>query len=280
MLDGCLAAPGATGSDAAGELAGIAAPHVGLDGGRDAYAAAYRAMQPEHGDRVFVILGTSHYGEPERFGLTRKPFVTPLGRAIPDAVLVDELAAAAPEAVGMEDYCHAIEHSIEFQVLFLQHLYGPGVRILPILCGSFAASLGTGGWPEDNGNVARFLDALGTIAAREGRRLFWVLGIDMAHRGKRYGDDFAARAGRDEMADTAAADRRRLERLSAGDAAGFWELVRENGDPLRWCGASPAYVLLKALPGVRGELLCYRQWNIDEQSVVTFAGMTFRTGAG
>ena len=35
---------------------------------------------------------------------------TPMSR------LVDELAAAAPNAVRMEDYCHAVEHSIEFQV--------------------------------------------------------------------------------------------------------------------------------------------------------------------
>ena len=30
----------------------------------------------------------------------------------------------------MEDYCHAVEHSIEFQVVMLQHIYGPKVRIL------------------------------------------------------------------------------------------------------------------------------------------------------
>ena len=38
-----------------------------------------RLLGPELRDRTFVILATSHYGEPERFGLTRKPFVTPLG---------------------------------------------------------------------------------------------------------------------------------------------------------------------------------------------------------
>jgi hypothetical protein len=32
---------------------------------------------------------------------------------------------------------------------------------------------------------------------------------------------------------------------------------------------------LKALPHVRGSLLRYQQWNIDEQSVVSFAGMRF-----
>ena len=65
-------------------------------------------------------------------------------------------------------------------------------------------------------------------------------------------------------------------RLKAGDAAGFWSLVRENGDDLRWCGASPLYVFLRAVAPAGGELLRYEQWNIDEQSVVSFAGMSFR----
>ena len=103
-----------------------------------------------HQDRTFVVLGTSHYGEPDRFGLTRKPFVTPFGETITDGRLVDELAQAAPESIRMEDYCHAIEHSIEFQVLFLQYLYGPNIRILPILCGSFLRSIYQGGKPEGN----------------------------------------------------------------------------------------------------------------------------------
>ena len=60
----------------------------------------------------------------------------------------------------MEDYCHAVEHSIEFQVVMLQHLYGPRVRILPILCGPFVKSIYEGGLPEKTDGVARFFDAL------------------------------------------------------------------------------------------------------------------------
>jgi MEMO1 family protein len=41
------------------------------------------------------------------------------------------------------------------------------------------------------------------------------------------------------------------------------------------CGSAPLYTFLKAVPGARGKLLRYEQWNIDEQSVVSFAGMSF-----
>jgi len=273
-------APPNLNGDSAGSLVGIAAPHVSPFGGWESYRDAYSAIQPSNGasmrERTFVVLGTSHYGEPDRFGLTRKPFVTPFGEAMTDGRLVDELASAAPESIRMEDYCHAIEHSIEFQVLFLQYLYGPNIRILPILCGSFVRSIYQGGSPESNPGVARFFDALGNLAAREGNNLFWVLGVDMAHMGRRYGDPLIARADQGEMAAVAERDKSRIGRVIEADSQGFWDLVRENQDDLKWCGSAPIYTFLKAQPQARGTLRRYQQWNIDEQSVVSFAAIAFR----
>jgi MEMO1 family protein len=257
-------------------LVAIAAPHVSPFGGWECYQAAYNLLTPEYSDRIFVVLGTSHYGEPDRFGLTRKPFVTPFGTARTETGLVDEIERRGGDAVKMEDYCHAVEHSIEFQVIFLQHVLGPDVRILPMLCGPFANSIYRGGLPEDNPRVAQVFDTLGDIAAREGKRLMFVLGIDMAHMGRRYGDRFPALANVDEMAEVEARDRRRIDHINGGDAGSFWGEVQRNHDDLKWCGSSPLYTFMKAAPGARGELRQYQQWNIDEQSVVSFAAMSFR----
>jgi hypothetical protein len=265
-------APAANGDN----LIGIAAPHVSPGGGYESYRAAYQLLSPRYKERTFVILGTSHYGAPERFGLTRKPYVTPWGASRTNVSLVDELTRQAPGAIAMEDYCHSVEHSIEFQVLFLQSIFGPDISVLPILCGSYAQSIYREGKPESNDNVKRFLGALGEIAAREGDRLLWVLGIDMAHMGRRYGDDFEARANENEMLEVGGRDRQRMERIAAGDAAGFWDLVQENHDDLKWCGSSPVYTFLKAVPNARGSIEKYEQWNIDPHSVVSFAGMSFR----
>src|SRR6185503_5159868 len=101
---------------------------------------------------------------------------------------------------------------------------------------------------------------LGDIAAREGQRLCWVLGVDMAHMGRRYGDRFTAYADRGEMADVAKRDRDRLACLTAGDARGFWDLVQHNQDDLKWCGSSPFYTFSKILPQARGNVLEYQQW--------------------
>ncbi len=257
-------------------LIGIASPHVSPFAGWESYRDAYAALRPEYRDRTFIILGTSHYGEPDKFGLTRKPFQTPFGDTRNATDLVDELERAAPDAVRLEDYCHAVEHSIEFQVLFLQHLYGADVRILPILCGAFARSIYRGGKPEDHEPTERFFDALGNMAARRGRELLFVLGVDMAHMGRRYGDPLSARAEQGEMLLVGGRDRARIDQVASGNADGFWDLVQENRDDLKWCGSAPLYTFMKAVPHARGTLRRYQQWNIDEQSVVSFGALAFR----
>jgi hypothetical protein len=150
------------------------------------------------------------------------------------------------------------------------------VRIVPVLCGPFARSIYyEGGAPEADEGVRRFFGALGEVAAAEGDRLFWVLGIDMAHMGARYHDEFEATAGKGAMAEVAVRDRGRIERVLAGDHAGYWEMVQDGHDDLKWCGSAPLYTFLRAVPGARGTLLRYQQWNIDPASVVSFAGMAF-----
>jgi len=124
--------------------------------------------------------------------------------------------------------------------------------------------------------VRRFFGGLGEIAEREKGRLIWVLGVDMAHMGVRYGDAFAARAEQGEMAVVRMRDELRIARVLASDAQGFWNLVQENrDDDLKWCGSSVIYSFMKAVPKARGTLQRYDLWNIDEQSVVTFVGMSF-----
>ena len=278
LLGQHLAMDAPSGGSSTTRPVGIAAPHVSPEGGFASYAAAYRTLGPADARRTAVILGTSHYGPLHRFGLTKKAYSTPLGEARSDLELAEWLEQNGGPAAVREDYCHAVEHSIEFQVVFLQHVLGPDLRILPILCGPFAYDHVR---PEDDPGVEHFLAALRELAAREGDRLLFVLGIDMAHIGRRYGDALRAKADRGPMLEVRIRDEERIERALAGDAAGFWRLVRgDEGDDLSWCGAAPLYTFLQTAGPVRGRRLHYEQWNIDKESVVTFAGLVFDRAAG
>ena len=256
----------------------IAAPHVSPEGGYASYSAAYAL--PENADediKTFVILGTSHYGAPERFGVTSKPFRTPLGTVEIDRDALSFFVERGGDAVVEEDYCHRTEHSIELQVLFLQHRLAQPFRILPILCGPFVDSLVRAVPPETLDGNARVFHALTELATKR-PDLVWVLGVDMAHIGLRYGENEPARAYEGRMLEVREQDERRLERIAAGDAEGFYELVHPEGDALNWCGYAPIYTFLRAMHTrqVEGSVCSYEQWNIDEASVVTFAALHFR----
>ena len=133
--------------------------------------------------------------------------------------------------------------------------------------------------PESVDSVARFVGALGALAARKERELCFVLGVDFAHVGRRYGDGRAARAYQGPLATVAERDDARVDRIAAGDAEGFWNLLMERGDDdLKWCGSSPIYTFLRAVPQARGHRLSYEQWNIDDASVVSFGALSFSGG--
>jgi hypothetical protein len=91
--------------------------------------------------------------------------------------------------------------------------------------------------------------------------------------GSRYGD--AAANAETVTLEVKAEDHARLGRALSGDARGFFELAHSADDALKWCGTTPIYTFLRAAPAARGELLHYGQWNIDEESVVTYAGLEF-----
>jgi predicted class III extradiol MEMO1 family dioxygenase len=72
-------------------------------------------------------------------------------------------------------------------------------------------------------------------------------------------------------------DEARLACIEDGDADGFFALVHPKRDELRWCGYSPIYTLLRSVSRLKGRTLSYEQWNIDPQSVVSFAGIEFQS---
>ena len=103
-----------------------------------------------------------------------------------------------------------------------------------------------------------------------------MLGVDFAHIGRRYGDAHAARAYAGPLAEVAERDRARWRAWPPGTRRvfGIWS-IEGGDDDLKWCGSSPLYTFLRAVPQARGRRLAYEHWNIDEASVVSFGAMAF-----
>src|SRR5262249_1628923 len=137
-----------------------------------------------------VILGVAHQYCRNRFALTRKDFATPLGLVSTDKSYVNRIAEESGTDLFEDELSHRTEHSIEFQVVFLQYLLG-GRRpfsIVPILVGSFQDLMEQGTEPIDDPEVRRFVDALRRVEAGSGKRVAYIGGIDLCHVGPEFGD--------------------------------------------------------------------------------------------
>ena len=53
------------------------------------------------------------------------------------------------------------------------------------------------------------------------------------------------------MQEVEARDRARIARINSLDADGYWDLVQDRQDDLKWCGSSPFYTFLKTAPKSR-----------------------------
>jgi hypothetical protein len=276
-MDGFFTAPGGPGPVAGfqgGGVRGLIAPHIDFHRGGPAYAWAYRDLAERGEADLFVIFGTCHAGMTHPFALTRKHYDTPLGRARVDGDFVDALARRSRQDCFGAELAHRNEHSIEFQAVFLQYLYGGRreVEIVPVLTSFVHEALARRQRPDEDRSVRAFLDALGETAAASRRRVAFIAGADLAHMGPRFGDP--APVSPAEMAVIDREDRQLLAAVEAGDADGFFESVRRDNDRRRTCGLSPIYTLLRSLGGAKGTLRQYGQWP-DPQGVVSFASVVF-----
>jgi AmmeMemoRadiSam system protein B len=254
-----------------GRPVALVSPHIDISVGAKGYASAYRCLENVSPERV-VVLGVGHQGFQGLFALTDKDFVTPLGSARAEKTSLENLREAGKEVIAPNDFAHKAEHSIEFQVIFLQHLLkNRPFRIIPILCGSLLSSL-----PEYTRSAYRekarpFLEALSEIVNDPGTLV--VAGVDFSHIGPKFGHSMPARhlESRSE-----AHDRKLLHHLVAMDAEGFWEESRKVNDQFNVCGFAALACFLEVLPPAAGRLLHHETWHEEAtRSAVSFAGVVF-----
>jgi MEMO1 family protein len=258
-----------------GALAGIIAPHIDPRRGAAVYAHAYGELRQHEPPELVIILGTSHYGAgPELFSATHKDYATPLGAVRTDAEFVDRLAARYHAGdLFADELLHRSEHSIEFQALFLKWaLDGRDFAVVPILVSSFHEMVERKVSPEKDPRVGDFVEALKEQLDAERRPALILAGVDFAHVGRKFGDEFAADEAVGER--IRREDRRLIEFIERGDPEGFYADVLKDHDARRICGLAPMYTQLAILRGRSGRLLKYGiAMEPETGSAVSFAGV-------
>lgn len=265
------------GAGTSSAVSAVLVPHIDLRAGGACYTHGYRPLFEEDPADLYVILGVAHYGDGSFFVGTGKDFETPLGRVRTARELVSAWTEEASLDVCEGQIAHRTEHSIEFQLLFLQHgLNKRPFEILPVLCGSLEPYLAADKRPEEIEESGRLLEALRTTLSGYDGRVRYVVSVDLAHVGPKFGDpepidDDAARR-HEEL------DRALLESAVRGDAAGLFLSLQQDMNARRVDAASALYTLLYLNPGLRGELVAYGQnRQPDTGSMVSFGSMLFRS---
>ncbi len=279
FLDAFFTADGEEGPPAVGgpdraPLRCLIVPHIDFARGGHVYARGYRALFGAGKPDTVFLFGVAHCGVPVPFTLTSKAFETPLGTLETDQAVVDALAAACDYDPFEHEFVHRSEHSIEFQAILLAYLYGPSVKIVPVLCSSFAENDGPT-IPSEMDGINRFLEACRTAASARGRRVAVIAGADLAHVGRRFGDDFDVDDAVIES--VARRDEEDLAHVLANAPDVFYASVMKDDNARRVCGLGCIYAALRTAhaTGSRAKLHAYDYAHDPLGGIVSFAAIAF-----
>jgi AmmeMemoRadiSam system protein B len=261
-----------------GELACLVAPHIDYHRGGGCYGGIYPHLAASTAD-LFVLMGTAHQYSQRMFHLSAKDFESPLGTLACDADFVSRLAHRFGVTRAFADeYLHKKEHSLELQLPFISRVK-PGVSIAPVLVGSFHQAVLSGKYPSEWEEYEAFVGSLVEVLREEqqrGRRFCFIAGVDMAHVGAFFGDDWALSP--EKMEQVAERDREYLAAIEAQDSRRLFAHIAEDQDARRICGFPTMHTIIDVLNRLGVTYSCQSssyQQAVDYQSgcAVTFAGM-------
>lgn len=256
-------------------IAGLIAPHLDYPRGQPCYQEAYATLAGQTHFERFVILGTNHFGRSTSVVATAKDFETPLGISAVDVPLLEQIEQRCGQSIRKYEFDHQREHSLELQVLLLQHLFSPGsFKIVPLICPSPCGPTGTA--PLDGGGVdlKSFAEILGDLIREDDTPTCIIAGADLSHIGRFFGD--TADLSDELLSEVRERDEAALAHVQTNDPETFRRSVAAADNPTRICSAGCIYALMTALPEIKPRLLKYHQAvNHEAQCAVTCAAAVF-----
>ncbi|MCX7930525.1 MAG: AmmeMemoRadiSam system protein B [Chlorobi bacterium] len=248
-------------------------PHIDFRVAAEHYAYPFNALRQTDFDLI-VHIGTSHYGWQDRFLLTTKDFLTPLGRIKTDIELVEKLRQHAGVHLVKNDSPYQPEHALELHHVFVQYLFPDReFTVLPILVTSFHDFVHSGQHPQTDTKYSAVLQALRTVVEQSGRTALVLVSGDLAHIGRRFGDHWDAAPMLDQLRSE---DYEVLDAIARGKSSRLFGIVARTQDARRICGFPPAMTFLDAFSPGTGVALDYGQWNdAPTKSAVSFGSVVW-----
>jgi MEMO1 family protein len=249
-IESCFLSPGGPGrlpdANPAGprEIVGLVSPHAGLMYSGMVAAHAYLRLAEDGLPQVAVIMGPNHRAYLPAVALSDdSAWRTPLGETAVDVEIARRIAAVYPMA-EFNSSAHALEHSLEVQLPFLQYVGnragGSSIRIVPILIGAAVRLASPGGELQ----FAREFGAA-VADALQGEDAVIIASTDFTHY--------------ESSQSASAKDSRAISCIEALDEEGLIRTVQECG--ITMCGVLPTAVMIaaaKKMGATSGRKLVYR----------------------
>lgn len=252
----------------------IMAPHIEFESGGAGFAWAYHVLAASDAER-FIILGTSHVPMSNFFALTRKAFETPFGRLETDQAFVDTLAGQLSYDPFEDELIHKTEHSIEFQVVFLQYLFRQRpITIVPILCGGLMYEAIVHNEPlAQTPQLEESIRCLHGLVKASPKTCI-IASVDFSHIGVNYGHK--SRPDPATLRRVGQVDHTLLTAMKHVAHEDFATQLYRNQNATQVCGIVPMYTTLRLIEGTKGTLLHYDCVEFRPDSFVSFASMVWK----
>jgi len=234
---------------------GILVPHMDMRVAIDTYGKVYGRV--DRNPDTVVILGVSHYLHETPFSVCPLNLETPLGILEVDREVIGRLQRSFEHDIFHDILSYRMEHSIEFQAVFVKRLF-PRAKVIP-------AIVSYGDEDTLKETAQRLAHAL------KDRDLLVISSVDMSHVGKKFGDTFSY--------DPSFRDKEYIKLLEKLDSSSAFRLLESDNNRTRIDGQFTNYVfteLLKELGAREGKEIDYQIY--DEKptdSKVSYAGMSF-----
>lgn len=267
--------PGNGNGNNEGLIVGLIAPHLDYPRGGPCYSEAYGALRGRPCPTRCVILGTNHFGRSTSVVATAKSFETPLGVTTVDIPFLADIERRCGHNLRESEFDHQREHSIELQVICLQHLFGAeSLKIVPFLCPDPCGPTGTRPCDGRGVDLADFAQALAETTMQDVDDTLLIAGADLSHIGRQFGDTIEL----DEayLSSIAQRDRGALSHLEVAQPQSFVRALAESGNDTRVCSAGCLFVVATVLQDARPKLLKYHQaFTEHDQTCVTCSAFVY-----
>jgi AmmeMemoRadiSam system protein B len=166
-----------------------------------------------------------------------------------------------------------MEHSIEFQTVFLAHYLGNGAKIVPVLCGGLHEFLASGSDLFRDSRFLAFRDATDRIIRERDRNVLFVSGVDFSHVGPKFGHSVPAEA---LLGRARANDELIISSLMEGKPEEIYRNALATQDQYNVCGLASMIIFTSLIGPCKAELLHYGTYDEPStSSAVTYASMVF-----